>query len=288
MFRGSFSAAVKSTINFKPASFGKQFACFQSTATSPAAVTVDMQLMQRLRRENEGTPISRVKQALLHSRNDINQAQQWLNEQMRKDGLKKAEKVQNRQAQQGYVILTRRPAALLELNCETDFVARNEVFQRLAVNIVKRFQQNVLESQRNPREVATEMTHGSDAAVKTSITDSIALLGENIQLKRILAMQSNNSGSIIGSFVHGKVANAIDSETELGKIGTIVELDRNANASLAKQLAQHVTGMKPLSVEELLSQPFLFNPDITVDQLLKQTQSSIKQFIRLECGQPES
>ncbi|MET1410643.1 translation elongation factor Ts [Roseibium sp. HPY-6] len=192
-------------------------------------------------REKSGAGMMDCKTALNESGGDMEAAVDWL----RTKGLAKAAKKAGRVAAEGLVGVASEgnKAAVIELNSETDFVARNEGFQELVAKVAK---------------VATS-TDGSVEAlaaadldgkpVADAITDAIATIGENMTLRRS-ALLSVDQG-VVSTYVHGKVADG------LGKIGVLVALQSSADAAkldgLGRQIAMHVAATSPLALntEEL-------------------------------------
>ncbi|MEL7525074.1 MAG: translation elongation factor Ts [Pseudomonadota bacterium] len=192
-------------------------------------------------REKSGAGMMDCKTALNESGGDMEAAVDWL----RTKGLAKAAKKAGRVAAEGLVGVATdgTKAAVIELNSETDFVARNEGFQELVAKVAK---------------VATT-TDGSVEAlaaadldgksVADAITDAIATIGENMTLRRS-ALLAVNEG-VVSTYVHGKVAEG------LGKIGVLVALESSADAAkldgLGRQIAMHVAATSPLALntEEL-------------------------------------
>ena len=187
-------------------------------------------------REKSGAGMMDCKTALNESGGDMEAAVDWL----RTKGLAKAAKKAGRVAAEGLVGVASEgnKAAVIELNSETDFVARNEGFQELVAKVAK---------------VATS-TDGSVEAlaaadldgksVADAITDAIATIGENMTLRRS-ALLSVDQG-VVSTYVHGKVAEG------LGKIGVLVALQSSADAAkldgLGRQIAMHVAATSPLAL----------------------------------------
>ncbi len=187
-------------------------------------------------REKSGAGMMDCKTALNESGGDMEAAVDWL----RTKGLAKAAKKAGRVAAEGLVGVATdgTKAAVIELNSETDFVARNEGFQELVAKVAK---------------VATS-TDGSVEAlaaadldgksVSDAITDAIATIGENMTLRRS-ALLTVNQG-VVSTYVHGKVAEG------LGKIGVLVALESSADAAkldgLGRQIAMHVAATSPLAL----------------------------------------
>lgn len=203
-------------------------------------------------REKSGAGMMDCKTALNESGGDMEAAVDWL----RTKGLAKAAKKAGRVAAEGLVGVATdgTKAAVIELNSETDFVARNEGFQELVAKVAK---------------VATS-TDGSVEAlaaadldgksVADSITDAIATIGENMTLRRS-ALLSVNQG-VVSTYVHGKVAEG------LGKIGVLVALESSADAAkldgLGRQIAMHVAATSPLALNTEALDPTVVEREKTV------------------------
>ncbi len=194
-------------------------------------------------REKTGAGMMDCKKALGEVQGDIEKAVDWL----RTKGLSAASKKAGRVAAEGLVgvAASGTRGALLEVNAETDFVGRNEQFQKFVGTATK----IALESGGDLVKVAATAYPGSDRDVQGELTNLIATIGENMSLRRS-AMLSVSDGVVV-AYTHNAVA------PDLGKIGVLVALesagDKAKLASLAKQLAMHVAAVNPqsLSVAEL-------------------------------------
>lgn len=177
-------------------------------------------------REATGAGILESRNALRESSGDFDQAVQLLRER----GLSKAAKKADRTANQGLIISRiENDAALgvmVELNCETDFVARNERFLELA-NLVADLV--VATGADTPDEILELKVEGR--AVKDLITDAVAVIGENIQLRRVARFEAAPDG-FITSYIHG------------GRIGVLAEIS-GANEALAHDLALQIAASSP-------------------------------------------
>jgi elongation factor Ts len=199
-------------------------------------------------RDKSGVGMMDCKKALQETHGDMESAVDWL----RARGLAKAAKKADRVAAEGAVAVAVRDegagmtGALIELNAETDFVARNEAFQSLARAIAK---------------VALDIDGGADAvrdaplgdgqSVGEAITHLIATIGENMVLRRVARFHMKSGA--VGAYVHGALAGAPD----LGRIGVLVAVEgdgeKAALRELGRNIALHVAAASPLSlsVEEL-------------------------------------
>lgn len=259
-------------------------------------------------RNISGAPMMDCKQALLETKGNMDDAVDWL----RKKGAQMADKKSGRDANQGLVgvhinqddvgAIT---ASIVEVNCETDFVAKNEVFQDFVADVAKR------------------SAVGSDVA-DTEVTDLVAKIGENIKLGEKAVL---HGGKVIASYVHNKVAD------DLGTIGVLVVLDGEPSdelAALGNDIAMHIAASNPKAVDEssldqdwlaherkifveqaqesgkpeaiiekmvdgrikkvvrentLIHQPFVKNPDRTVADILSESNATVVEFIRIAVGE---
>ena len=189
-------------------------------------------------REKTGSGMMDCKTALNESNGDIEAAVDWL----RKKGLSKAAKKSGRVAAEGLVAVAvhGHDGVVVEVNSETDFVARNEEFQSLvrtiaAVAVEKGADISALPHAHYP----------GGATIADAIANAIATIGENMTLRRTASLHVAHG--IIGSYVHNSVAD------NLGKIGVIVALESTGSTDalqgLARQIALHVAAANPLALD---------------------------------------
>jgi len=177
------------------------------------------------------------KAALTETSGDMQEAQDWL----RKKGLSKAAKKADRVAAEGLVgvAIKGTKGVLVEVNSETDFVARNDLFQGL----VKMIGNVALDTGANVEKIKAAKT-GSHT-IAEDIAETIAKIGENMTLRR--AAEVSVGKGVIGSYVHNAVSDGI------GKMGVLVGLesagDAGQLAELGKQVAMHVASSNPLAVD---------------------------------------
>lgn len=187
-------------------------------------------------REKSGAGMMDCKTALNESGGDMEAAVDWL----RTKGLAKAAKKAGRVAAEGLVGVASEgnKAAVIELNSETDFVARNEGFQELVSNVAK-----VAVSTDGSVEAVSAAELGGKP-VADAITDAIATIGENMTLRRSAVLSANEG--VVSTYVHGSVADG------LGKIGVLVALessgDKDKLNALGRQIAMHVAATSPLAL----------------------------------------
>jgi elongation factor Ts len=277
-------------------------------------------------REKTGVGMMDCKKALAETDGDLEAAVDWL----RAKGLSKAAKKAERAAAEGLVGVAVDGArgAIIELNSETDFVARNEQFQKAAAAFAKL----ALATNGDREALLKAPAPDGDGAVSDMITRLITTIGENINLRRS-ALLSVDQGAI-ASYVHNAVTD------NLGRIGVLVALQSAGKTDvlmdIGRQVAMHVAAAQPLSVsieeippealareravlaeqakesgkpanviekmiegrlrkyyEEvvLTKQPFVRNPDQTVEQALKEAEKAagapivLKAFVHFRLGE---
>ncbi len=194
-------------------------------------------------REKTGAGMMDCKKALGEVQGDIEKAIDWL----RTKGLSAASKKAGRVAAEGLVgvAASGTKGALLEVNAETDFVGRNDQFQKFVATATK----IALDNAGDLEKVKTTAYPGSGRDVQGELTNLIATIGENMSLRRS-AIISVSDGVVV-AYTHNAVA------PDLGKIGVLVALESSGDkaklAALAKQLAMHVAAVNPqsLSVADL-------------------------------------
>ena len=197
---------------------------------------ITAQMVKELR-ESTGAGMMDCKAALSETNGEMEAAQDWL----RKKGLSKAAKKSGRVAAEGLIGLqvAGTKGVVVEVNSETDFVARNDLFQGLVKMIA---------------DVA--MTTGTDVdklnaakagsiTVAESITDTIAKIGENMSLRRAASVEVGKG--VIGQYVHNSVGDG------LGKIGVLVGLESTGKTdelvALGRQLAMHIASANPIAMD---------------------------------------
>jgi elongation factor Ts len=188
-------------------------------------------------RESTGAGMMDCKAALTETGGDIQAAQDWL----RKKGLSKAAKKAGRVAADGLIgALTKAgKGVLVEVNSETDFVARNEQFQGL----VKMIAQVAVDVGTDIERIKAAKV--GSVTVGTAIADAIATIGENMTLRRAAVLEVGQG--VVSSYVHNAVTDG------LGKMGVIVALESAGKADelapLGRQLAMHVAAANPLALD---------------------------------------
>jgi len=190
-------------------------------------------------REKTGAGMMDCKTALSESNADLEAAVDWL----RKKGLSKAAKKSGRIAAEGLIALAVEPlrGVAVELNSETDFVARNEDFQKIARNLAE----VVVKTGLTDVEALKAAAYPGGGTVAEALANGIATIGENLNLRRA-ALVAVGQG-VIGAYVHTPVAD------RLGKIGVLVALESAGKAEvlapLARLIALHVAAASPLAVD---------------------------------------
>src|SRR5580658_5625730 len=257
-------------------------------------------------RERTGAGMMECKKALVETKGDLDAAA----ELMRKSGLAKADKKASRIVAEGTVALERQglSAVLVEVNCETDFVARSEEFQEFARDLAR----SALQKPVTSVEDALNLGAGG-ASFEERRRALIAKIGENIAVRRLVRLTAPTA---LGGYVHG------------GRIGSLVAL-QGGDESLARDLAMHVAAANPAYIDAeavpaavvekerqflidqsvgekkpaeiiakmvegrlrkylgeitLLGQPFIKDPDTSVEKLLKKSAAKVVQFVRYEVG----
>jgi elongation factor Ts len=279
-------------------------------------------------RERSGVGMMDCKKALVENNGDIEAAIDWL----RAKGLSKAAKKADRVAAEGLVAVAVREdgkgevASAIEFNAETDFVARNDLFQSAA----KEFAQMGLHHE------GVDAIHGATLengkTVQDEVTNLIATIGENMQLRR--AARLSVSEGVVSTYVHNAVSPGV------GRIGVLVALegagDKEALREVGRKIAMHVAATAPLAldtsdldpaaiekeravliekakeegrpenmIEKIVSgqiakfqkdvvltkQPFVMDPDVTIEQLVANTgkelgaELKLAGFVRMALGE---
>jgi elongation factor Ts len=199
-------------------------------ATITAAMVKDL-------RESTGAGMMDCKQALTENSGDMQAAIDWL----RKKGLSKAAKKAGRVAAEGLIgaVTSGVKGVVVEVNSETDFVARNEQFQGL----VKMIAQVALQVGADLEKIKAAKV--GSVTVESAISDAIATIGENMTLRRGASLEV--SQGVVSSYVHGAVIEGA------GKMGVLVALESAGKteelAHLGRQLAMHVAAANPQALD---------------------------------------
>ncbi len=189
-------------------------------------------------REKTGAGMMDCKNALNEVSGDIEAAVDWL----RKKGLSKAAKKSGRVAAEGLVAaaVSDCKGVLVEVNSETDFVARNGDFQKLVRSIA-----GVALERGADIEALAAAPYPGGGTVSEAIANAIATIGENMTLRRASVVEVKQG--LVGHYVHAPIAEG------LGKIGVVVGLESSGDAAalqtLGRQLAMHIAASSPLALE---------------------------------------
>ena len=189
-------------------------------------------------RELTGAGMMDCKAALGEAGGDMEAAVDWL----RKKGIAKADKKAGRTAAEGLIGVagTGTKAVVVEVNSETDFVARNDAFQAIVRNVAE----VALEVGGETQTVAAARYPGSTKSVAETIKDAVGTIGENLSFRRS-AMLQVGSGAV-ATYVHNSVSE------NLGKLGVLVAIETSGDAeaarAFARQVAMHVAAASPLAL----------------------------------------
>ena len=267
-------------------------------------------------REKTGAGMMDCKAALSANGGDMEAAIDWL----RAKGLAKAAKKAGRVAAEGLVGVAEgdTSAAVVEVNSETDFVARNEIFQ----DMVRKVAEVALANDGDHEKTGAAEFPGAGKSVADHLTEMVGQIGENMTFRRSAGLSVSQGA--VATYVHSATAPG------LGRIGVLVALesagDKDALKAFGKQVAMHIAATSPLAVtpaeldpqvvereravlieqaresgkpeniiekmvegrirkfyEEvvLLSQPFVINPDLTVEKAAKEAEGSVGASIKV-------
>jgi elongation factor Ts len=216
-------------------------------------------------RDKTGAGMMDCKNALSETAGDMEAAIDWL----RKKGISKAAKKAGRAAAEGLVgvAVDANTGVLLEVNAETDFVARNEEFK----TFVKEAAQLALKEGGNLEKLLASPMGSS--TVQHTLTELVAKIGENMSVRRAAALSVDPG--VVAAYVHNPAS------PELGKIGVLVGLKSTADkaklSALAKQLAMHVAAAAPLALTQA-----------HMDKALVDREYAIQKDLALQSGKPEA
>jgi elongation factor Ts len=188
-------------------------------------------------RDRTGAGMMDCKKALVECNGNIEESIDWL----RKKGLAAAAKKTGRVAAEGLigVCVNGNVGSVLEVNAETDFVARNDLFQKYVAEVV-----GIAGGGKLDIENLKNANYSSGRSVSEELTNLIAVIGENMNLRRVAHVTVSNG--IVASYVHNKIA------PSLGKIGVLVAIestgDRAKLEELGRQIAMHIAAANPQSV----------------------------------------
>ena len=191
-------------------------------------------------RDKTGAGMMDCKKALTETEGELEAAVDWL----RKSGLAQAARKAGRTAAEGLIGMATAPgrAAMVEINAETDFVARNADFQA----VVREVATIALDCEGDLERLSAASYPGTGRTVAEEITNLIATIGENIQLRRTV-MLSTPAG-VVGDYIH------MPTSEGLGRLGVLVAVDSDAPADSlerpAHELAMHIAAASPQAVSQ--------------------------------------
>lgn len=190
-------------------------------------------------REMTGAGMMDCKKALIENNGNIESSCDWL----RKKGISQAAKKGSRIASEGVIAQTinNNVATILELNSETDFVAKNENFLELSQKLL-----DTIINAQDIENVENLTIPNSSNTINDEITNTIGIIGENIKLRRYKKI--HNTNGFIASYIHSAISE------NLGKIGVLISIEcdniNDKTQHLAKQIAMHIAASKPVSVDQ--------------------------------------
>ncbi|WP_279478547.1 translation elongation factor Ts [Aureimonas sp. SK2] len=202
-------------------------------------MTISASMVKELR-EKTGAGMMDCKTALAETNGDMEAAIDWL----RAKGIAKADKKSSRTAAEGLVGVAGgdNAAVVVEVNSETDFVARNDAFQALVRNVA----QAALGTDGSVEAAGAATLSDSGKSVVDTIKDAVATIGENMNLRRSAKLTVSNG--VVATYIHNQVAEG------LGKLGVLVAIesagDKAALNAFGRQVAMHVAATNPLALTE--------------------------------------
>ena len=211
-------------------------------------------------REKSGAGMMDCKKALSENNGQMEEAIDWL----RKKGLASVSKKSGRVAAEGLVGINVKSnsGVIIEINSETDFVSRNEIFQ----NFVKTCAELALLKKSSIEDLKKLPYPGTDRTVDEELANNIATIGENMNIRRLEFLEVSEGG--LFSYIHNSTAEG------LGRLGVLVSLESKLNvdelATLGKQIAMHVaaTSPKSLSIDDLDEKIVNRERQVLIDQAI--------------------
>jgi len=215
---------------------------------------ISAQLVKELR-ERSGAGMMECKKALVENNGDIEAAMEWL----RKSGLAKADKKASRVAAEGRIVSAQAAgkAVLVEINCETDFVAKDASFLAFSDAVAE----VALNSGATDVDTLKAAAYPGSSSVDEAAKALVVTIGEKIDVRRMAQVETDG---IIGSYIHG------------GRIGVLVAI-KGGSDELAKGIAMHVAAMNPAYVRA---------SDIPADFLAKEKDIALSQMSDKEKAKP--
>ncbi|UOR12704.1 translation elongation factor Ts [Halobacillus amylolyticus] len=275
-------------------------------------MAVNAKMVKELR-EKTGAGMMDCKKALTENDGDMEKAMEWLREK----GISKAQKKADRIAAEGsaHIVVEGNTAALFEVNCETDFVTKNDQFKTLLQELGQHL---VNQKPATVEEALEQKLHGEGNTINEYITDMVAKIGEKISLRRFVIKEKTDNDAF-GAYMHMG-----------GNIGVLTVLEGSTDEAVAKDVAMHVAAVNPRYVSRdeipesevdserevlktqalnegkpekivekmvegrlnkffeeicLLEQSFVKDPDQKVKQYVASSKGEIKGFVRFEVGE---
>ncbi|KAM6395033.1 elongation factor Ts, mitochondrial [Rhynochetos jubatus] len=286
----------------------------RSFRVSPPVLAVDTELLRELRRRT-GLPWLQCREALLRCGGALGQAEAWLQEQAQQRGWSRAAEPRGRRTREGLVGLLREgPAAVIvEVNCETDFVARTGEFQQVVEQAALGTMAHCRAAPPGPGPCSKHLLQEDELAqLRTGpggdlLGNHLALamgkLGERLSLRRAAWLRVPPGAGLIAAYAHGWLPPR--RPVAMGTYGALVacavtdpRAPPAALEELGRKVAQHVVGMAPTALgtpedepqgeEEtrLLAQSFLLQPGVTLGQFLRAGGAlAVRDFLRFRCGE---
>ena len=222
-------------------------------------MTLSASLVKELR-EKSGAGMMDCKKALVETNGNMEDAIDWL----RKQGLSAVAKKSSRVAAEGLIGISINgvQGAMVEINSETDFVARNEFFQ----SFVKKCSNLVLTHKSDIETLKALPFPDTGRSVDEELSNNIATIGENMNIRRVEYLEV--SEGVVVSYIHNKITE------DLGKLGVIVAIESQAEQSqllkVGKQIAMHIaaTSPKSLNIEDLDSDLVKREREVLIDQAM--------------------
>ncbi|OWR53259.1 elongation factor Ts [Danaus plexippus plexippus] len=286
------------------------FQLVRSIHTSFACRAAESSLLAKLRKKT-GYTIANCKKALEMHNNDSEKAETWLNEQAQAMGWAKATKLAGRKASQGLVAVKfdKQHGALVELNCETDFVAKNEKFHKMledaALACYKMAHTNLQSKGPITKMELDSEQLGNISVEGKKLSEILALfigsVGENAVLRRAECWKANSKDVQITAYTHP--APPTPSDYSCGKYGALLAYKQPADLDdVGKQICQHIVGCAPKKIGDkekdkpientddevcLIYQEYLLDPSYTIQEVLDKNKVEIVDFVRFSCGETD-
>ncbi|WP_440895338.1 translation elongation factor Ts [Amphibacillus sp. Q70] len=275
-------------------------------------MTVTASMVKELR-EKTGAGMMDCKKALQETNGDMDQAVDYLREKGISSAAKKADRVAAEGA--AYTLIDGNTAVLLEVNCETDFVTKNDQFKELLDELAKHL---LAQKPSHVEEVLAQPLHGDGDTVETYINKTVAKIGEKITLRRFVIAEKTDADAF-GAYIHMG-----------GTIGALATVEGTTDEAFAKDIAMHIAAVNPQFVSRdavdaetvekerevlkqqalnegkpekivekmvegrlgkffeeicLLEQNFVKDPDVKVKQLLADKGATVQAFTRYQVGE---